>query len=265
MRRANLLDTRGSRSWFSGAYDAGIQMVREAIDTLRLGEPLEAFASVLNLPIWSLYFTGRWSEVEPFRQAQDEIWRRIQLQNVAGTGPQIMGGYLGLLTIALSREDPGEIAALEELLRQVAPESHDSYRALLTNLYRDGDGSQIKTGQRGSDLAGLYMMFFSEHEQSPPDAVAELGTYFADDLTLRASRIVQALKANDNEALARAIDEAEEHQLLVHAAHMRIVLAKRTGDLSQLERARAVLERLGDRLFLRKLREVEELLQTQCQ
>ena len=42
--------------------------------------------------------------------------------------------------------------------------------------------------------------------------------------------------ANDNAALARAIDEAEEHQLIVHAAHMRIVLAKRTGDLSRLAR-----------------------------
>ena len=77
---------------------------------------------------------------------------------------------------------------------------------------------------------------------------------------LRASNITKALAANDNEALAQSIDEAEAHQLIVHAAHMRIVLAKRTGDKSQLERARPVLERLEDRLFLRKLREVEEML-----
>jgi hypothetical protein len=91
----------------------------------------------------------------------------------------------------------------------------------------------------------------------------QLGTYYADDLTLRASNIVKALQADDNEALAHAIDEAEEHQLVVHAAHMRIVLAKRTGDLSQLRRARLVLERLEDRLFLRKLREAEAFLQAQ--
>ncbi|MEO9029029.1 MAG: hypothetical protein ABI413_09455 [Ktedonobacteraceae bacterium] len=48
----------------------------------------------------------------------------------------------------------------------------------------------------------------------------------------------------------------------MHAARMRIVLAKRIGDLSQLERARPVLEWLEDRLFLRKLREVEAMLHT---
>jgi len=36
--------------------------------------------------------------------------------------------------------------------------------------------------------------------------------------------------------------------------------ALRTADLSQLERARLVLERLEDRLFLRKVREAEEVL-----
>jgi hypothetical protein len=41
---------------------------------------------------------------------------------------------------------------------------------------------------------------------------------------------------------------------------MRIVLAQQTGDRAQLERARPVLERLGDRQFLRRLAEVEGAL-----
>jgi hypothetical protein len=41
---------------------------------------------------------------------------------------------------------------------------------------------------------------------------------------------------------------------------MRIVLAQCTGDASQLERARPVLERLGDRQFLRRLEEVQRAL-----
>jgi hypothetical protein len=89
----------------------------------------------------------------------------------------------------------------------------------------------------------------------------KLFLYFSDDLTVRAEKIAHALIDGDNDALADVIDEAEEHQLIVHAARMRIILAKRTGDRSQLERARPVLERLEDRLFLRKLREVEEILQ----
>ena len=104
-------------------------------------------------------------------------------------------------------------------------------------------------------------MRFTEYGQSPPDELLQKGDYYADDMTLRATNIANALKTNDNEALSRAIDEAEEHQLIVHAARMRIVLAKRTGDLGQLERARPVLERLEDRLFLRKLHEIEEALQ----
>jgi hypothetical protein len=81
------------------------------------------------------------------------------------------------------------------------------------------------------------MLLFTEHEQSPPDEVFQLSCFYDDDLTLHASNVAKALRADDKAALARAIDEAAKHQLIVHAAHMRIVLAKRTGDLSQLEYA----------------------------
>jgi hypothetical protein len=42
---------------------------------------------------------------------------------------------------------------------------------------------------------------------------------------------------------------------------MRIVLAQRTGDRAHLEPARPVLERLGDRQFLRRLEAVQAALQ----
>lgn len=105
-------------------------------------------------------------------------------------------------------------------------------------------------------------MTFSEHGLTLPDRMKSLGKYFSDDLTWYAEQISRALEDGDNQALAAAIDEAEAHQLIVHAARMRIILARRTGDLAQLERARPVLEHLEDRLFLRKLREVEVLLQS---
>ena len=56
--------------------------------------------------------------------------------------------------------------------------------------------------------------------------------------------------------LEHAIDEVEASHRIVHAARMRIVLAQRTGDPMHLERARPVLEQLGDRRSLRKLEEV---------
>lgn len=237
-------------SMLCGDYDASIQMMARTLDTLRPGEPLEVFANTLNGPIWALYMTGRWSEVARFQQAQDEIWRRTQ--NLEEAGLALVGSYQALLLIALSREDQAEVEAMEAMVRQIM--------LPFTAMYRDGDFSQFEVGKRGTNLAGLLMMFFSEHEQLPPEEVMQQGDYYADDITLRATNVVEALRADDNQALARAIDEAEEHQLVVHAAHMRIVLAKRAGDRSQLERARPVLERLEDRLYLRKLHEVEEML-----
>jgi hypothetical protein len=129
-------------------------------------------------------------------------------------------------------------------------------------MYRDGDFSRFEVGKRGSEIGGLAIMLFSQHEQCPPAELFTLGNSYGDDLTLRASAIAHALLANDNAALARAIDEAEAHQIIVHAARMRIVLARRSAD-SLLARARPLLERLDDRLFLRKLRAVEALLQMQ--
>lgn len=259
--RVDVISSFISTTLLCGDYDASIQMMADTLDALRPEEPLEVFANTLSGPFWALYMTGRWSEVPRFQQALDEIWKRIQ--SIEGAGQLLLGSYYALLVIALSREDQAEIAAIEAMARQIWPESLGKVSLPFIACYRDGDFSQLEIGKRGSgDIAGLYMMFFSEHEQLPPDEVMQLGTYYADDLTLRATNVVKALKAGDNEALTRAINEAEEHHLLVHAAHMRIVLAKRTGDLHQLERARSILERLDDRLFLRKLREVEVLLQT---
>jgi hypothetical protein len=65
-----------------------------------------------------------------------------------------------------------------------------------------------------------------------------------------------AIAAGDGAALARAIEEAEQRHLAPHAARVRVVLAEMTGDPAPLERARPVLERLGDRQFLRRLDEV---------
>jgi hypothetical protein len=80
------------------------------------------------------------------------------------------------------------------------------------------------------------------------------------DYLQRIIKIAEALAAQDDERLAAAIDEAEAHGLVPHAARMRIVLAQHTGDSTQLEHARPALERLGDRQFLRRLDEVAAAL-----
>jgi len=76
------------------------------------------------------------------------------------------------------------------------------------------------------------------------------------DNLLRCLQIAQALADQDAVRLREAINDAEQHGLIPHAARMRIVLAQMTGDPAPLEQARPVLERLGDRQFLRRLEEV---------
>lgn len=230
----------------------------ETLANLRPGEPIEVFANTLNGPLWALYMTGRWSEIPRFLPALDEIWKRIH--DIPGNAMLLQGNYLCLLAIALSREDEAEAKRIEDILRRILPPAEESDTLPFTEFYRDGNFSQFKLGNRTTDVGGSQVMLFTEHGLCPPSELVEQNTYFADDLTLRATAIASALAANDNEALAWAIDEAEAHHLTVHAARMRIVLARRTSDRSQLERARSVLEPLEDRLFLGKLREVERSL-----
>jgi hypothetical protein len=124
---------------------------------------------------------------------------------------------------------------------------------------RDGDISKLNIEKTGSAVAGLLISFFSEAGLQPPQKFMQ-GTVIQNDMTTWCVQIAQALSDNDNARLAQAIDDAEAHQLVVHAARMRVVLAQRTGDRMQLERARSVLEALQDRHYLRKLEEVEAAL-----
>jgi hypothetical protein len=110
-------------------------------------------------------------------------------------------------------------------------------------------------------------MFLSEHGIHAPQALikrllSRLSWYswWWDNVVSRCVEIAQALLVEDHGRLATAIDEAETHGLIPHAARMRIVLAQRTSDQTQLERARPVLERLGDRRSLRRLEEIAATL-----
>jgi hypothetical protein len=81
------------------------------------------------------------------------------------------------------------------------------------------------------------------------------------DYLHQCTQVARALAADDDARLAAAIDSADAHGLIPHAARMRIVLALRTRDLSLLARARRVLEGLGDRQFLRRLEEAQASLE----
>ena len=124
---------------------------------------------------------------------------------------------------------------------------------------RDDEFSKLHLDNLSFETVGLFLMFFSECGESAPARLLE-ASLIREDMATWCRNIAQALAAGDNIQLASAIDEAEAHQLIVHAARMRVILAERTGDRTHLERARPVLEELGDRRFMRKLEKVESEL-----
>ncbi len=126
-------------------------------------------------------------------------------------------------------------------------------------VMRDDDLSKLNVDVLSAGVTGLLLSFFSEANVPAPAKLMQ-SPVFQNDMTTHCLKIAQAILDDDNDQLARAIEKAEAHRLVVHAAHMRVALAQRTKDLSQLELARSVLERLGDRHFLRRLEEVEAAL-----
>jgi len=67
-------------------------------------------------------------------------------------------------------------------------------------------------------------------------------------------------RAEDDERLALAIEEAEAHHLVVHAARMRIVLAQRHQRQTHLEKAGQCWSAWETVAFLCRLQEVEAAL-----
>jgi hypothetical protein len=112
---------------------------------------------------------------------------------------------------------------------------------------------------RVSDTAGT-LEYFAERGLPAPDWLIQ--QYEADglDSTHAYALVAQALTSGDDAELAAAIEAAEARHLVLLAARARITLAQRTGDRAPLDRARPVLEQLGDRQFLRRLEEVEATL-----
>jgi hypothetical protein len=110
----------------------------------------------------------------------------------------------------------------------------------------------------------VVLCFLCERGALTPEPLLEFARAQAHTLNkselLEYVRVAEALASGDDARLAEAIEEAEAGQLIAHAARMRIVLAQHTGDRAHLVRSRTVLERIGDRQFLRRLEEVAATL-----
>ena len=157
---------------------------------------------------------------------------------------------------------------MEELVNWLVEKWGEPHVAALFAAYRADDPKPIvRVGQTGGWDPGLdivRLMFFNERGIAAPDFVRDGAVHSAEtafyDCARPVLQLAEAITANDSAMLESAIEEVEAHRLIPHAARMRIVLAQWTGDRTQLERARPVLERLGDRQFLRRLEAVDATL-----
>jgi hypothetical protein len=251
-----------------GEYAEALETGRRALGGRRPGEPAAALAPAASFACLAAYFSGHWAEIVPFVAVTNEAWEEVRQE--PGHGVMVHGGFDMPLLVALAQEDRAAAqhsGAKERLLRSSDRGIFASYfeaclrddPALLTSALR------AMGRQDGADAGySLLLMYYSERGLPAPRELLDLPMLYPwahhVDPLHRCLAIAEALAAGDDTQLAAAIDDAEAHGLIPHAARMRIVLARRIGDRTPLIRARPVLERLGDRQFLRRLQEVQSAL-----
>jgi class 3 adenylate cyclase len=255
--RADALQLMAATLFNLGNLSRCIEVVQEELVQLRPGEPLVHLDAAIAFAAWALLYSGRWSEISDFMPALEDIWE--QIQHGVGANTHMTGSYICVLHIALAREDLTAADIAVSVLEQCFSSEQVNARALLA-AYCENDPRHLTFDPSSDEWTIPIMMFLSDRGiAAPRELIARLRALISSlpiDQLIRLVEIAEALAQEDDARLSMAIEEAEAHGLIAHAARMRIVLAGRTGDRTQLERARPVLERLGDRQFLRRLEQV---------
>jgi hypothetical protein len=254
------------RGYFNtGDYERCVAAARAALQQVRPGESVLHLGLAVSLAATVAWYGGRWGELAIFLDAAQDAWD--QSEHEVGRG--WLMSYFIALTVALAREDQAAadaaLAALDSLL---AEERTDELTRLVA-AYRTDDADKLL----GPPLAHWTqstrypetLMFLSERGiRAPRELLAAAASEAHTEqvsFPLLCLAIAEAISADDDARLAAALEEAERGGVVAHVARMRIVLAQHTCDRAQLERAHAVLQRLGDRQFLRRLEEVASCIQ----
>ncbi|GAC1642203.1 MAG: hypothetical protein NVS4B2_31820 [Chloroflexota bacterium] len=241
-----------------GEYDQCIALVDDALRHTQPGESIIHFGLAVSIAIQASWFNGRWGTCVDFMPTIEEA--RHQIQDVADAAIFIPA-YMSALHLAMARDDRATADVAAAFLARVLPPEFQV--AAMITAYREDDPRKVDLDSRTFPFAQATvfpLLFFTERGLALPHALLDYVLREPQcrsiDVIVRCLAIAQALAAGDTARLALAIDDAEQHGLIPHAARMRIVLAQLTNDRSPLERARPVLERLEDRQFLRRLEEV---------
>jgi len=244
-----------------GDYENVIVTIQEALTHVRPGQPLVHLGSGLSYAINAAFLSGRWSVIDEIVPALDEMWKQVQYDT--GAMSYVVAGYYDVLQVALAREDRTTAETAASILKHIYPDPTCQEQILLSAILAESelniDDGLIEIGLRPLLAA---VIFCNERGLAAPESLltAVCKHHGQSSAPSNCAAIARALAARDNERLAQAIDAAEASNLVVHAARMRIVLAQRSGDRTYLERARPLLEQLGDRRFLHRLEEVDAAL-----
>ncbi len=261
IERADALQLMAATLLNLGNLSRCIEVVREALAGLRPGEPVVHFDAAIALATWALLWSGRWSEISDFMPALEDLWEHIQ--HGVGANTHVAGSYVCALHIALAREDPAAADAAVSVLERCFSSEQVNARALLA-AYREGDPRHLNFDPSSDEWTIPILMFLCDRGLAAPRSlIARLQVLISSlqiDQFIRLVEITEALAQEDDARLSVAIDKAEDHGMIAQTARLRIVLAQRTGDRTQLERAQPVLERLGDRQFLHRLKKVAAAL-----
>lgn len=210
---------------------------------------------------WAILYSGRWSEINDFMPTLEDIWE--QVQHGVGANTHVAGSYLCALHIALAGEDMAGANAAISVLEPCFSSEQVNACALLA-AYREDDPHHLIFDPSSDDWTAPMLVFLNERGiPAPRVLIARLRALISSlpiDQIIRNLEIADALAQEDDVRLSIAIEEAEAHGLIAHAARLRLILARRTGDPIQLELARPVLEQIGDRQFLRRLEKVSAAL-----
>ncbi len=257
VERADAVQLMATTAFNLGELSHCITIVREALAQLRPGDPVVHFDASIAIATWALLFSGRWSEINEFMPALEDIWEQIQYG--VGANTHVAGGYICALHIALAREDTARADAAISVLERCFSSEQVNARALLA-AYREDDPRHLNFDPSSDDWTIPILMFLSHRGIAASHVlIARQRVLFfslPSDPLIQMLEIAEALAQGDNARLSEAIEKAEAYGLIPQVARMRIVLAQRTGDRSELERARPVLERIGDRQFLQRLEKI---------
>lgn len=245
-----------------GDYEHCIANICEAYALSRSDVPL-----LIGMPWYgagAVSISGNWNALDAIIAASVRTW-----EESGRISPIPLASYWSVLHVGLAHEDRAAFESAATHLRVLIdwwPEKKH-LAAVLAAYIADDPTPILRTDPLEEWVIGveiIALMFCNERGIPAPRFLMNAAVNCAEtqfyDCAMPLIHVAEAVASADPAQLAAAIEDAEKHKLVPHAARLRIVLAQRTGDRRHLERARPVLKQLGDRQFLRRLEAVAATL-----